>query len=154
MKSRRHGVFDSGFQESDIGQLIVLCAKHAAHEQSAYDRTDKEALFKNALLADNPSLHCWIVMVKNEFAGYATFTFDFSTWDARYYLHLDCIYLEEKFRGLGIGEEIMERLVDVAKNKNCVNLQWQTPVFNESAIRFYERIGGKAHDKKRFFIFT
>ena len=47
-----------------------------------------------------------------------------------------------------------ERLVDVAKNNNCVNLQWQTPVFNEMAIRFYERIGGKAHDKKRFLIFT
>ncbi len=53
---------------------------------------------------------CWIVMVKNEFAGYATFTFDFSTWDARYYLHLDCIYLEEKFRGLGIGEADYEKI--------------------------------------------
>ena len=28
------------------------------------------------------------------------------------------------------------------------------PVFNKMAIRFYEGIGGKARDKKRFFIFT
>ena len=142
------------FQESDIDQLIILCTKHAAHEQSDYDPKDKAGHLKNALLSDNPRLRCWMVMVKNEFAGYATFTFDFSTWDARYYLHLDCIYLEEKFRGLGIGKAIMERLVDVAKSNNCVNLQWQTPVFNKMAIRFYEGIGGKPRDKKRFFIFT
>jgi GNAT superfamily N-acetyltransferase len=142
------------FRDTDIGPLVVLCAKHAAHEQSAYDSTDKETLLKNALLTDDPPLHCWIVVVKDELAGYATFTFDFSTWDARYYLHLDCIYLEEKFRGFGIGDEILKRLVDVARNGNCVNLQWQTPVFNARAVRFYERIGAKALDKKRFFIST
>jgi len=142
------------FQENDIDQLIILCAKHASHEQSAYDPEDKAEHLKSALLSDSPCLRCWIVMVKNKYAGYVTFTFDFSTWDARYYLHLDCIYLEEKFRGLGIGKAVMEKLVDEAKSNNCVNLQWQTPVFNKMAIKFYERIGGTPRDKKRFYIFT
>ena len=144
------------FQESDIDELIILCTKHATHEQSDYDPKDKDKAgrLKNALLSDNPYLRCWIVVVKNEYAGYATFTFDFSTWDARYYLHLDCIYLEEKFRGLGIGKAVMEKLVGEAKSNNCINLQWQTPVFNKMAIKFYERIGGTPRDKKRFFIST
>jgi GNAT superfamily N-acetyltransferase len=142
------------FQESDIDQLIILCAKHAAHEKSAYDPKDKAEHLKNALLSDNPCLQCWIVVVKDELAGYATFTFDFSTWDARYYLHLDCIYLEEKFRGLGIGKEIMNRLLAAARKKNCINLQWQTPVSNGPAIRFYEGITSNALDKKRFFLYT
>ena len=111
------------FRESDIDQLIILCAKHAGHEQADYDPKGKAALLKNALLSDDPCLRCWIVMVKDEFAGYTTFTFDYSTWDARYYLHLDCIYLEEKFRGLGIGKAVMEKLVGEAKSNNCVNLQ-------------------------------
>ena len=142
------------FQERDIDQLIILCAKHAAHEQSDFDPTDKAEHLKNALLSDSPRLRCWIVMVKNEYAGYVTYTFDFSTWDAKYYLHLDCIYLDEEFRGLGIGKEIMNRLLAVARKKNCINLQWQTPVSNGPAIRFYGRIGGKALDKKRFFLYT
>ena len=140
------------FQERDIHQLVGLCANHASYEKSDYKRDNKEAFLKNALLEDNASLKCWIVIVQGEMAGYATFTFDFSTWEARYYLHLDCLYLEEKFRGFGIGEEIMRRLIVVARQKGCVNLQWQTPVFNEHAIRFYERIGGKALDKKRFCV--
>ena len=86
-------------------------------------------------------------------AGYATFTFDFSAWDAKSYLHLDCIYLDEQFRGFGISKEIMKRFIKIASGKDCVNLQWQTPVFNKQAIRFYRRIGGKAMDKKRFYIY-
>ena len=89
-------------------------------------------------------------MVKNEFAGYATFTFDFSTWDAKYYLHLNCIYIKKKFRGLGMGKAMMERLVDVAKKNNCINLQWQTPVFNEMAIRFYEESAVRRTTKNDF----
>ena len=140
------------FQETDIYLLVDLCAKHAAHETSKYNRDGKVSLLKSALLSHNPTLHCWIVMVEDEMAGYATFTFDFSTWEVRHYLRLDCIYLEEKFRGLGIGTEMMKRLMKVARERDCVNLQWQTPVFNETAIRFYERMGGKGLLKKRFFI--
>ena len=52
------------FQERDIDQLIILCTKHAAHEQADYDPKNKAALLKKALLSDNPCLRCWIVMAK------------------------------------------------------------------------------------------
>jgi GNAT superfamily N-acetyltransferase len=140
------------FQEGDIDSLIELCAKHAAHELSDYDVTGKASRLKIALLSASPALHCWIVIAKGQVIGYTTFTFDFSTWHACHYLHLDCIYIEKNFRGHGIGAVIIKRLIKIAKYKGCVNVQWQTPVFNENAIRFYERIGGKALAKKRFSI--
>ena len=34
------------FQESDIDQLIILCTKHAAHEQADYDPKDKADVLK------------------------------------------------------------------------------------------------------------
>lgn len=140
------------FQEADIHNLIQLCAKHAAHEQCDYDATDKSDLLKNVLLCPSPCITCWIVEIKNTVAGYATFTFDFSTWSARRFLHLDCLYLEEIYRGFGIGEAIMKKIIEVAKAKDCVNVQWQTPDFNEKAIRFYKRIGATYLSKKRFSI--
>lgn len=140
------------FQEADAVHLIELCAKHAAYEQNQYDPTGKDVLLKTEVLSLSPSLHCWMIEVNDKLVGYATFTFDFSTWDAGHFLYLDCLFIEENFRGYGIGAEIIRRLVEVAKKKGCVNVQWQTPVFNENAIRFYERMGGKALDKKRFSI--
>jgi GNAT superfamily N-acetyltransferase len=140
------------FQESDLDDLIALCGKHALHEQVDYDPAGKGVLLKTELLSTSPSLYCWMIAVKGNAVGYTTFTFDFSTWDAQYFLYLDCLYIEENFRGYGIGAEIIRRLIDVAKKEGCVNVQWQTPVFNEKAIRFYERMGGEALDKKRFSI--
>ena len=88
--------------------------------------------------------------VKDEAVGYATFTFDFSTWDAGHFLHMDCLYLDENYRGFGIGEDIIRRIIAYAKKENCVSVQWQTPSFNERAIRFYSKFNVKMMDKKRF----
>jgi hypothetical protein len=46
----------------------------------------------------------------------------------------------------------MNRLKNVARENGCVNVQWQTPVFNKKAIRFYEKINARGLDKKRFYI--
>lgn len=137
------------FQEADLDSLISLCARHAAHEQCEYD-VNKKILLKRALLSNKPCLYCWIVTVKDKAVGYATFTFDFSTWDAGHFLHMDCLYLDENYRGFGIGEDIIRRIIAYAKKENCVSVQWQTPSFNERAIRFYSKFNVKMMDKKRF----
>ncbi len=74
----------------------------------------------------------------------------FSTWDARYYYYMDCLYLKAKVRGQGYGKKIMDELKKIA-NKNRSHLQWQTHVFNEGAIKFYESIGALHKTKERFF---
>lgn len=140
------------FRENDIDTLIHLCNKHAAYEGVHYNGEGKRNLLLTALLSSRPKLHCWVVEAGDDVVGYVTYTFDFSTWHAQTFLHLDCLYLEEAYRGLGIGEKIIRRLHAVAKINRCVNLQWQTPTFNERAIRFYHRMGAYSLDKKRFFL--
>ena len=55
-------------------------------------------------------------------------------------------------RGLGLGEQLMNRIKCEARELGCNSVQWQTPVFNEGAIRFYKRIGAKSQSKERFTI--
>jgi ribosomal protein S18 acetylase RimI-like enzyme len=47
---------------------------------------------------------------------------------------------------------MMDKLKAIAKERNCVNVQWQTPIFNERAIKFYHRIGATGKEKLRFFM--
>jgi len=137
-------------EERDLSTLIELCAKHAAYENADFDPLDKEILLKVALFAEKPLLYCLLVIVDGNVVGYASYTFDYSTWSAASFLHLDCLYLDECYRGYGIGEAMILHIKEIAKVKGCCNVQWQTPVFNEKAIKFYKRIGGKSKDKVRF----
>jgi GNAT superfamily N-acetyltransferase len=138
------------FRPADLHRLMDLIAKHAAYERHEFDGTGKAELLKSALLSVSPRLHCWMIEAGGQLVGYSTFTFDFSTWHARQFLHMDCLYLEERWRGFGIGKAILKKLLQVASEKNCVEVQWQTPEFNDRAIRFYERLGAKGSSKRRF----
>ena len=137
-------------QPEDLSVLVELCRKHAEYEQASFDPTNKEYLLAKELFAENPKLFCMVVESNQQLVGYASYTFDYSTWDAGMFLYLDCLYLETECRGLGIGEEIMQKLKEIAQQNNCVNIQWQTPDFNTRAIKFYERVGGIGNNKVRF----
>jgi ribosomal protein S18 acetylase RimI-like enzyme len=140
-------------QEKDLANLVNLCKNHAEYEQATYNANNKVELLKNAIFTQNPQLFCYVIESEKELAGYFSYTFDFSTWDAQTFLYLDCLYLEPNFRGLKIGEHVFEKLKHIGKENNCVNIQWQTPIFNERAINFYNKIGATGKDKRRFFIY-
>ena len=102
------------------------------------------------IFGQNPSLKCLIVEQDNSIIGYATFMKQFSTWDADFYIYLDCLFLKENTRGQGLGSSLMEKVKEYAKSENCKIIQWQTPDFNQKAIDFYTKIGGVFKTKERF----
>jgi ribosomal protein S18 acetylase RimI-like enzyme len=137
-------------KEEDLPALVELCVKHAEFEQAQYNPKGKEELLKNALFSNVKRLFCLVVEVDSKVVGYTSYIIDFSTWDAKQFLYMDCLFLEPDFKGYGIGEKLIDELKIIAQRGNCVNMQWQTPVFNERAIKFYERIGASGKEKVRF----
>ncbi|UUC47359.1 GNAT family N-acetyltransferase [Flavobacterium cerinum] len=49
-----------------------------------------------------------------------------------------------------MGKALLEKVKTIGEAADCINMQWQTPDFNENAIRFYKRIGGIGKNKVRF----
>lgn len=135
---------------TDLDTLVVLCAKHADYERATYEARGKKEKLNDALFSDNKKLYGIVAEVAGEVIGYATYTFDFSTWEAQKFIYLDCLYLEAAYRNFGIGQALMEKVIEIGQTQNCINMQWQTPDFNEKAIRFYKRIGGIGKEKVRF----
>lgn len=76
----------------------------------------------------------------------------FSTWDAAFYVYMDCLYLLDEWRGFGMGESLIEKIKEESKKLDCSLIQWQTPNFNTRAIKFYNRIGAYSKTKERFFL--
>ncbi len=137
---------------ADVPKLVVLCQKHADFERANYSPEGKEEGLRKALFGEQPKLYCLVVATKETIVGYVSYNFTYSTWSAADFLYMDSLFLEESARNFGIGEVLINKLKEIGKNNNCVNMQWRTPQFNERAIKFYQRIGAKGKDKVCFFL--
>lgn len=139
-------------RENDLVQLVSLCGDHAAYEGSEFHENGQQQRLRAALFGPKPVLYGWVVETEAGLAGFMTATIDYATWPAEFFLHMDCLYLSEPFRGRGLGKRLMDTLMDFARDKKIALIQWQTPAHNDVGIRFYERIGARSKDKKRYFL--
>lgn len=136
--------------KADIGSIVELCEAHANFEGCDYNRKGKAERLSTYLFKEKPLIRCLVLEIGQDIMGYATYMREFSTWDAAYYMHMDCLYFKPEARRKGYGRKFIERIFAEAKAEGCVNVQWQTPADNMDAIAFYNSIGGKSKTKIRF----
>jgi ribosomal protein S18 acetylase RimI-like enzyme len=139
-------------EPQDLPAVAALCVEHAAYEGVHYVRHPAPDALHAAMFGRDAPLLCWVAELDGEVAAYATATREFSTWEARYYLHMDCLFLRPQARGHGLGERLMAALANDAARLGCRDMQWQTPVSNVRAASFYRRLGGQSKDKLRFYL--
>jgi GNAT superfamily N-acetyltransferase len=134
----------------DAEALLMMCAEHAQYEGEHFDRQSAAARLLQALFDDAPRLHAWIAQADGVPVGYATVAREFSTWAAREYLHMDCLFVRAHHRGSGVGAALLQAVVDFAERQQLREVQWQTPAWNTDAVRFYQRFGALEKPKIRF----
>jgi GNAT superfamily N-acetyltransferase len=140
-------------EPKDIDELIQLCAEHAEFEKAEFSAEGKAERLSEFLFSPEPPVFALVVETETgEILGYATFMPEFSTWDAEFYIYMDCLFLRPHARNFGIGEQIIREIARFAKNSNCKKMQWHTPSFNQGAIKFYYRIGATLREKTRFYL--
>lgn len=62
-------------------------------------------------------------------------------------LYVDVFFVEEEYRGTGIGKEMMRYMAKLAIERECGRLEWVCLDWNEPAIGFYKSLGADAYDK-------
>jgi GNAT superfamily N-acetyltransferase len=70
--------------------------------------------------------------------GFALFYTNYSTWKGK------CLYLEDFFilpdyRRSGLGSELFDRVVEIAKERKVRRMDWQVLEWNAPAISFYQK---------------
>mgnify|MGYP002623267797 FL=1 len=65
-----------------------------------------------------------------------------STWQDRPVCYLQDLYVEERLRGQGIGEKLIDAVVEAARADGWANVYWQTAADNVTARRLYDRLTG------------
>ncbi|WP_435974085.1 N-acetyltransferase family protein [Streptomyces sp. Qhu_M48] len=136
----------------DLPGVVELIAEHAAYEKAAPPAAGlADRLGRLLFGAEPPRLRCLVAALPDgTLAGYATCAPELSTWDGAEYLHMDCLYLTETSRGHGLGPLLMAEIRAEARRLGLREIQWQTPAWNEDAIRFYDRLGATSKEKHRY----
>ncbi len=134
---------------AELDPLVELCAEHAAYERATYSPNGKRDALASYFFADPPRATCLLAATPNGLAGYTTWSREFSTWEACEYLHMDCLYLRPAWRGRGIGARMLQRLVADCAAAGLAHLEWQSPLWNQQALRFYQRQGATLTEKAR-----
>jgi len=136
----------------DIEQIIELCEAHAKYEQTEYYKENKAERLIKDLFGNSKKLYCLVVERNDRLIGYATYMKQYATWNAHEYIYMDCLFMKESARGLGLGERLVHKIQEEGAKLGCNLIQWQTPDFNTRAIKFYKRIGANSKNKERFFL--
>ncbi len=139
-------------KKSEINDLIQLCNAHAIFEGAEYNSEGKAEKLAPFIFEENPVIICLVAEVKGELLGYITFSKEFSTWSAKYFYHMDCLYLKKEARKLGLGKKLINAMIEKAKQNKIDEIQWQTPKSNQNAIDFYHYIGALSKPKQRFVL--
>jgi GNAT superfamily N-acetyltransferase len=74
----------------------------------------------------------------NQIAGFSLYYISYSTWKGK------CLYLEDFFvipemRKMGIGEQLFQKTVEIAKQMGAKRMDWQVLEWNEPALNFYRK---------------
>lgn len=87
-----------------------------------------------------------IAEVDKEAAGMALHFPTFSTWDARPTLFLNDLYVDDRFRGHGLGITLLSALSQIAMERGYSRLDWQV-LRAAKAIEFYEAMDAREVDE-------
>lgn len=137
----------------ELAPLVSLCAEHAAFEQSSLD-TEGLSTRLQCLFQVPPSLYAWVAVSESALIGYATATIDFSTWRGAHFVHMDCLYVQQLWRGSSIGNQLINAIKAFATAHQLCEIQWQTPLWNQRAAKFYQGLGAEESIKRRFKLCT
>ncbi|WP_336080464.1 GNAT family N-acetyltransferase [Thalassospira sp. CH_XMU1448-2] len=141
-------------QPGDLNALISLVSDHVSFEKARLDREMLSDRLPTFIFGDAPRAIVFVALCGDAIVGYLSASAEFSTWNACEYLHMDCLYLTAACRGRGTGRLLMAAAAQYANANKLGWMEWQTPDWNNDAIRFYERQGALGKSKVRFSIRT
>jgi len=126
--------------KEDCAALLELVRGLAAFEKAPGAVTVSLEEMETAGFGPQPIWWAFVAETDEKIVAFALYYLRYSTWKG-VRLYLEDIYVDEPYRGRGIGGLLMEKLIAEAREKKYSGLMWQVLDWNQDAIRFYQRYG-------------
>jgi GNAT superfamily N-acetyltransferase len=128
---------------SDVPAIAQLIRELAAYEREPLKAVATEADLLRDGFSPSPRYFCVMAEWSGAVAGFALYFHNYSTWEGRWGLYLEDLFVRPEFRGHGIGKALLVELAGIAVREGCGRFQWQVLDWNEPALKFYEKLGAR-----------
>jgi len=129
--------------ENDCALILKFIRELAEYEKALHEVVATEQDLRAALFGPEPRAFGLICTIDNNFAGFAIYFFNFSTWLGKYGLFLEDLYVSPEYRGSGAGKALLKHLAQLAVEKDCGRFEWNVLDWNTPAIDFYQSFGAE-----------
>lgn len=120
----------------DMPTVMALVKELAEYEQAPHEVEVTVQELEQDFVSEY--FHFIAAEVQGKVVGICLYFIKYSTWKGKC-IYLDDIIVHDTFRGSGIGTQLFESLILLAKEMGVRKLEWMVLNWNENAIGFYEK---------------
>ncbi|HZX96976.1 MAG TPA: GNAT family N-acetyltransferase [Myxococcales bacterium] len=129
---------------TDVPQIRKLIQELAEYEKAPGQAVATEEDLLRDGFGPQRRYSCLMAEWEGAAAGFALYFHNYSTWQGRWGLYLEDLFVRPQLRGKGIGKALLVELARTAVREGCGRFVWQVLDWNTPSIRFYEKLGAKA----------
>lgn len=125
-------------KSTDMQQVHALIRELAVYENAEAEHTNSVQQLIEDGFGQSKLFDCIVSELDNKVVGFALFYTSYSTWKG------SCLYLEdflvtETLRRKGIGKQLFDEVLAIARKRNVGRFEWQVLDWNKTAINFYHK---------------
>ncbi len=132
-------------EESDFEAIITLQKEFAIFQKTP----DKMKMTADQMKRDKYLFQCFVAQTNDtNIIGFVTFFPAYYSWSGKA-IYIDDLYVTEPYRKFGIGKQLLDTVIFLAKESDCKKVRWQVSDWNTNAIDFYKKLGADMNDTER-----
>jgi len=117
-------------KEADAPLVLEFIRKLAEYGDIASEATVNEAEVRSALFGPRPVAEAILAYAGSEPAGFAVYSFTFSSFLGKPGIYVEDLFVENQFRGKGIGKSLLVTLARLGRERGCGRLEWSVLNWN------------------------
>ena len=133
--------------EADVSLILSFIRKLAEFGDISDEVAATEDDIRAALFGPHPVATAVLAYVGSEPAGFALYSYTFSSFLGRPGMFVEDLYVENAHRSRGVGKALLVHLAKLAQQRSCGRLEWAVLNWNERAMEFYQELGAEPMDE-------
>ena len=103
------------------------------------DAASLRMVFQRAVTSESQTYLC--VIDGERIVGFGSLTLKNNLWQQGYLAHIDELVVDSDYRGRGIGTQLLNQLVRLARDRGCRRVELDSAFHREQAHQFYQQHG-------------